>query len=201
MWFPSRHLLVQSQQLKHQNNAWKTFRINNKGNKTTWTYLTSFCQLFYCRLWTNITNYYQKQKELTRCSVKSVFENFAKFTGKHLCLRLFNKIAGLPATSLKRWTWHRCFPVNFAKILNSFFAEYLWWLLLQKKALVKISYTALNASEKLWRLLLRLHKIFRGFTKWDIFEASQILNQTFLPVETFHWLGPTRLKKKSTYQR
>ena len=32
-----------------------------------------------------------------RCSVKKgVFRNFAKFTGKHLCQRLFfNKVAGL----------------------------------------------------------------------------------------------------------
>ena len=57
-----------------------------------------------------------------RCSVKKgVLRNFAKFTGKHLCQRLFfNKVAGLrPATLLKKSLWHRCFPVNFAKFLRT----------------------------------------------------------------------------------
>ena len=38
---------------------------------------------------------------------KGVLRNFAKFTGKHLCQRL----------------WHRCFPVNFAKFLRTFFLQ------------------------------------------------------------------------------
>ena len=52
---------------------------------------------------------------------KGVFRNFAKFTGKHLCQKLFfNKVAGLrPATLLKKSLWHRCFPVNFAKFLRT----------------------------------------------------------------------------------
>ena len=64
-----------------------------------------------------------------RCSMwKGVFRNFTKFTGKHLCQTLsFNKLAGLrPATSSKKILWHRCFPVNFAKFLRTFFAEHLW---------------------------------------------------------------------------
>ena len=64
---------------------------------------------------------------------KGVLENFAKFTGKHLCQGLFfNKVAGLrPATLFKKRLWHRCFPVNFAKILGTpFFIEHLQWLLL-----------------------------------------------------------------------
>ena len=43
-----------------------------------------------------------------RCSViKGALRNFAKFTGKHLCQRL----------------WHRCFPVNFAKFLRTPFLQ------------------------------------------------------------------------------
>ena len=56
-----------------------------------------------------------------RCSVKKgVLGNFAKFTGKHLCQRLFlNKVVGLrPAALLRRSLWDRCFPVNFAKFLR-----------------------------------------------------------------------------------
>ena len=50
---------------------------------------------------------------------KGVLRNYAKFVGKHLCQSLFfNKVAGLPATLLKKRLWHRCFPVNFAKFLR-----------------------------------------------------------------------------------
>ena len=61
-----------------------------------------------------------------RCSVrKDVLINFAKFTGKHLCQRLFfNKVAGpRPATLLKKRLWDRYFPVNFAKFLRTPFLK------------------------------------------------------------------------------
>ena len=46
---------------------------------------------------------------------------------------LFNKVADLrPATLLKKRLRHRCFPVNFVKLLRTtFFTENLWWLLLK----------------------------------------------------------------------
>ena len=52
---------------------------------------------------------------------KDVLRNIAKFTGKHLCQRLFlNNVAGLrPAALLKNSLWHRCIPVNFAKFLRT----------------------------------------------------------------------------------
>ena len=53
---------------------------------------------------------------------KSVFENFAKSTGKHLCQSLFfNKVAA--ATLLKERLWHRFFPVNFEKFLRTPFLQ------------------------------------------------------------------------------
>ena len=61
-----------------------------------------------------------------RCSVKKgVPRNFAKFTGKHLCRRLFfNKVAGLGfATLLTKNFWYRFFPVNFAKFLRTPFIQ------------------------------------------------------------------------------
>ena len=64
---------------------------------------------------------------------KGVLRNLIKFTGKHLCQRLFfNKVAGLrPPTVLKKSLWHRCFTANFAKFLRThFFTEHLRWLLL-----------------------------------------------------------------------
>ena len=68
----------------------------------------------------------QENKSLkgpSRSSRPEVFCNFAKFTGKHLCQRLFfNKITGLrPETLLKKSLWHRCIPVKFAKFLRTSF--------------------------------------------------------------------------------
>ena len=38
---------------------------------------------------------------------------------------------GFPATLLQKSLWHRCFAVNFAKLLKTpFLTEHLWWLLL-----------------------------------------------------------------------
>ena len=64
---------------------------------------------------------------------KGVLRIFAKFTGKHLCQGLFfKKVEGLrPAALLKKRLVHRCFPVNFAKLLRApFLTEHLRWLLL-----------------------------------------------------------------------
>ena len=63
---------------------------------------------------------------------KGVLKNFAKFTGKHLCQRLFfNKAAGMrPATLIKKRPWQRCFPVNFAKFLRTPFSQNSPWKLL-----------------------------------------------------------------------
>ena len=64
-----------------------------------------------------------------RCSIKKPFlKILQKFTGKHLCRRLFfNKTAWLrPTTLLKKRLRHMCFPVNFAKCLRTpFFTEHL----------------------------------------------------------------------------
>ena len=64
------------------------------------------CATFNCSLPASI------RRNHWRCSVKKcVLETFAKFSGKHLCPRL----------------WHRCFPVNFAKFSrNPLFIEHLW---------------------------------------------------------------------------
>ena len=43
--------------------------------------------------------------------------NFVKLTGKHLCQSLFFNKGLRPATLLKKRVWHRCFPVNFSKVL------------------------------------------------------------------------------------
>ena len=49
---------------------------------------------------------------------KGAPENFAKFTGKHLCPSFFFKFSKVAGTLLKM---SLCFPVNFAKFLRSLF--------------------------------------------------------------------------------
>ena len=44
-----------------------------------------------------------------------VLGNFAKFTGKHLCQSLFLMKLQIEASRI----WHRCFPVNFLKLLRT----------------------------------------------------------------------------------
>ena len=70
---------------------------------------------------------------------KNIPINFVKFTGKHLCQSpSFNKVLGLrPATLLKKWLWHRCFPVNFAKFLRRpFLTKHFWWLPLRAECMI-----------------------------------------------------------------
>ena len=69
----------------------------------------------------------------TEVSVKKVFSEILLNSLENTCVSLFlNKFAGLrPATLLKKRLWHRCFPVNFAKLLITLFlTEHLWWLFL-----------------------------------------------------------------------
>ena len=57
-----------------------------------------------------------------RCSVmKGVLRNVAKSTGKPLCQSLiFNEFVSLrPVTLLKKRLWHRCFHLNFVKVLRT----------------------------------------------------------------------------------
>ena len=60
--------------------------------------------------------------------IKSVLQNFAKLTEKHLCQCLFfNKVAGLKtATLIKKETLAQVFSCEFSEIFkNVFFTEHL----------------------------------------------------------------------------
>ena len=52
-----------------------------------------------------------------------VLKNFTKFPENRLCQSLyFHKVEYLrPATLLKKRAWQRCFPVNCAKFLRTYF--------------------------------------------------------------------------------
>ena len=54
--------------------------------------------------------------------IKGVLRNLTKFTWKHLCQSLSFQRLKL-ATLLKKRLWHRCFPVNFAKLLGTPFFQ------------------------------------------------------------------------------
>ena len=90
--------------------------------------------------------YLQNQPPEVFCK-KGVLRIFSKFTGKHLCQSpFFNKVAALrPATLLKKRPWHRCFPVNFAKLLRTLFLQnssrrlFLYFLVYFKLILVNCS--------------------------------------------------------------
>ena len=65
---------------------------------------------------------------------KGALRNFVKFTGKHVCQGLFfiklQASSLKPSTLLEKRLWHRCFLVNFTKLLRTpFYTEHLWWLL------------------------------------------------------------------------
>ena len=83
-----------------------------------------------------------------RCSVKElVLRSFAKFTGKHLCQRLFfNKVAGLRMN-----LWHSCFPVNFAKFLRTPFSlntsGRLVLQLTKRRNLIDLNFNVIESSQ------------------------------------------------------
>ena len=60
----------------------------------------------YCRLMN--LRYFRNSRLEVFCK-KGVLENFAEFTGKHLC----------QSSLLKKRLWHRCFPVNLSKFLRA----------------------------------------------------------------------------------
>ena len=63
------------------------------------------------------------------CSVrKDILRNFAKFTGKHPCQRLFfNEVAGLRAATLLKEALAQVFSCEFCEISKkNLFTEHFW---------------------------------------------------------------------------
>ena len=80
---------------------------------------------------------------------------------KILYPKIHRKTQGLRlATLLKKWFWHKCFSVNFAKFLRTpFFKEHLRWLLLEHPIILqKISLM-----------------VFRSFFSKKTFKGNMIL--------------------------
>ena len=95
---------------------------------------------------------------------KGVFKNFAKFKGNHLYkIFFFNKVAGLrPANLVKKRQWHRCFPVNFAKILRTpVFIVHLWLLLLAHLVAARLWLLSINSLSNLKTFKRRMQKLIK----------------------------------------
>ena len=109
---------------------------------------------------------------------KGVLRNFTKITGKQLCQSLFFvKVTGLrPINLSKKRLWHRCFPVNFVKLLRSpFHIEHLWWLLLKKAILLIFLAKYLALLKLFW--WLELVSFFNGCSV--LFLSNNSLNFNF----------------------
>ena len=71
----------------------------------------------YCHSFHDITQRFILSKATTGGVLGGVLGNFAKLTGKHLCtwVSFFPQACNF----IKKRLWHRCFPVNFVKILRT----------------------------------------------------------------------------------
>ena len=59
-----------------------------------------------------------------RCSIKKVFLRISQNSQENFCVKIsfLVKLQAEPATLLKRILWHRCYAVNFAKFLRTYFS-------------------------------------------------------------------------------
>ena len=67
-----------------------------------------------------------KISHLKVCCEKGTLKNFAKFTGKHLCLRPEKKKKKKKETGTGVFLW------LLRNCINTFFIEHLWWLAASK---------------------------------------------------------------------
>ena len=58
-----------------------------------------------------------------RCSIKKVFLDISQNSQENTCARVSFLMKLRPATLLKKWLWHRCFPVDCVKILRTLFSQ------------------------------------------------------------------------------
>ena len=58
------------------------------------------------------------EEVVQRCSVNKVLLEISQNSQENTRVRVsfFKELQAMPATLLKKRLWHRCFPVNFAKV-------------------------------------------------------------------------------------
>ena len=111
----------------------------------------------------------QKQPPEVFCE-KGVLRNFAKFTGKHLCLSLFlNEVEGLrPAALFRKRLGHSCFPANFVEFLKTpFLTKHLRWLLLNVSRTVQKK-LGLSYSSNLLATMIMQRRKFLTFSSAEM---------------------------------
>ena len=97
---PSRYLLVQSQQRKHQYNVWNLFKANNKDGDASDVVrvsllltLNRFHRLFWCFLCQLLTSKWQLGwKQLYHCTKNKVFHFFRKCDHIRSFLRIWSHL-------------------------------------------------------------------------------------------------------------
>ena len=103
---------------------------------TKYIYGFIFIALIFCVALSLIDLSSTPEAVVQRCSAKKLFFEILQNLQENTCASapFFEKVAGL-SPLLKERLRHRCFPVNFAKLLRTpSFIEQLWWLLLQVSA-------------------------------------------------------------------
>ena len=131
-----------------------------------------------------------------KCSMKGVLKNFIKFTGKHLCRSLcFNKVAGLrPATLLKKRLWHRCFLVNFLKILRKPFQQNtsggcFWQLIKDSSQTIAHQWNFRKLITKAFSFLKNDPEILNVFLLWIFHPKIAMIKDSNLRKFQAKWYG------------
>ena len=83
---------------------------------------------FVAEYWKTLQKRGKDRNSHQRYSIKKKLKNFAIFTGKHLCLSLFNKVF-----LIKKRLQHKCFPVNIVKFLRTPILKNIFIQLLLKR--------------------------------------------------------------------
>ena len=114
-----------------------------------------------------------------RCSIKKdVFQNFTKFTGKHLCQSLFfDNVAGLKSvTLLKRGSDTDVFSCEFCEIFkNTFFTTSGRLLLFIWRLEIILLTTLLNKNKAYHHYIIHVRCVqYLLFRNYSLLNASRI---------------------------
>ena len=127
-----------------------------------------------------IVNIFRSSRPEVFCK-KIVLGNFAKFTGKHLCERLFfNDVAGLSLATLLKKYLAQVFSWVFSGTDVSIFREHLRWQLLLFGRTLNIAYE-LNGRKNvcIFGNVIALHIILRNEILWNngLFKVTSTYNK------------------------
>ena len=118
---------------------------------------------------------YASEAVVKSCSVKKAFLGISQNSLENACARV---------SFLKNWLWHRCFPVNFVKVLRTFFlTEYLRWLLLTFQSESTLSSFRTSCSKQAQYL-----KFKRTKPSWEYNRSNLVQTSFFAILQAFRLL-------------